>query len=105
MTELIDTRMREYICKPVKVAALKFTGTLFSAAMIKDNAGNKVSLGGCFTCPETGKKLHYLMIDTLDGVMQANPGDYIVRGSLLGEWWAVKPEAFEHKYEETGNFV
>ena len=39
-----------------------------------------------------------LVIDTLEGPLCASPGDFIVRG-VLGEHWAVKPDAFHATYE------
>ena len=44
----------------------------------------------------SGKDLMY--IDTLEGVMTANIGDYIVKG-VNGEFYPVKPEIFEKTYE------
>lgn len=38
-------------------------------------------------------------LHTLEGVMRANPGDYIVRG-IKGELYPVKPGIFEESYEE-----
>jgi hypothetical protein len=38
------------------------------------------------------------MIDTLEGVMVASPGDWIVTG-LKGERYPVKPDIFEMTYE------
>ena len=40
-----------------------------------------------------------LKIITLEGVMTAYDGDYLVRGSE-GEWWFVKKSIFEKTYEE-----
>ena len=41
-------------------------------------------------------------IETLEGVMKANVGDYIIKG-LLGEKYPCKPEIFKMKYEEIHN--
>jgi hypothetical protein len=38
------------------------------------------------------------MIDTLEGVMVASPGDWIVTG-VKGERYPVKPDIFEMTYE------
>jgi len=38
------------------------------------------------------------MIDTLEGVMVASPGDWIVTG-VKGERYPVKPDIFEQTYE------
>lgn len=37
-------------------------------------------------------------IKTLEGIMHANPGDYIITGPE-GEQWPVKKEIFEKTYE------
>lgn len=41
---------------------------------------------------------NYIIINTLEGEMTANVGDYIVRG-VNGEFYPVKPEIFEKTYE------
>lgn len=44
--------------------------------------------------PETG----YVLIATLEGVMQARPGDWIIKG-VQGEFYPCKPDIFEQTYE------
>lgn len=39
-----------------------------------------------------------LKIDTLEGTMTANVGDYVIKG-VNGEFYACKPEIFEKTYE------
>lgn len=39
-----------------------------------------------------------LRIHTLEGIMTANKGDYIIRG-VLGEFYPCKPEIFNSTYE------
>lgn len=38
-------------------------------------------------------------INTLEGVMHGKPGDWLVKGHLKGELWAVDREIFEASYE------
>lgn len=38
------------------------------------------------------------LIPTLEGVMRASPGDYIIKG-LNGELYPCKPDIFEKSYE------
>lgn len=38
-------------------------------------------------------------VDTLEGFMEASPGDFIVTGTE-GERYPCKPDAFHNKYEE-----
>jgi hypothetical protein len=40
-----------------------------------------------------------LSIDTLEGIMIARPGDYIIRG-IKGELYPCKPDIFQETYEE-----
>lgn len=42
------------------------------------------------------------LIHTLEGVMTASPGDWIVRGTA-GELYPVKPEVFADIYEPVGD--
>jgi hypothetical protein len=44
--------------------------------------------------PATG----FMLIATLEGVMTAKPGDYIIRG-VQGEFYPCKPDIFEQTYE------
>lgn len=44
--------------------------------------------------PETG----FYLVATLEGVMQAKPGDWIIRG-VQGEFYPCKPDIFEATYE------
>ena len=43
----------------------------------------------------------HFKITTLEGVMKANLGDFIIRG-LQGEYYPCKPEIFHAKYELIG---
>lgn len=47
--------------------------------------------------PEAGQP-EYLAIDTLEGTMRADVGDWIVRGTR-GEFYPVKPDRFADTYE------
>ena len=40
-----------------------------------------------------------LLIPTLEGIMRAEIGDYIIRG-VEGEYYPCKPKIFEKTYEE-----
>ncbi|MCM3704056.1 hypothetical protein M3216_32435, partial [Paenibacillus macerans] len=41
----------------------------------------------------------FMQIKTLEGVMQANSGDYIIKG-VQGEIYPCKPDIFEATYEK-----
>lgn len=44
---------------------------------------------------DTGESIH---IETLEGVMEARPGDWIIKG-VNGELYPCKPDVFEKTYE------
>lgn len=52
--------------------------------------------------PESGVSIDartgFMVIATLEGEMQAKPGDYIIRG-VQGEFYPCKPDIFEQTYE------
>jgi hypothetical protein len=43
----------------------------------------------------------HIAIETLEGIMQANPGDYIIQG-VKGEIYPCKSDIFEATYERIG---
>ena len=43
-------------------------------------------------------KVYCIDIKTLEGIMRANIGDYIIKG-IKGEFYPCKPEIFEASYE------
>jgi len=73
--------------KPVVVDAVRFNGTNHDE--IADFcAPHPVNVGGGYT----------LLIPTLEGLMTANKGDWIIKG-VKGEFYPCKPEIFEATYE------
>lgn len=45
-----------------------------------------------------GESYNYWSIDTLEGTMKANRGDWIIKG-VRGEFYPCKPDIFEATYE------
>lgn len=57
--------------------------------------------GGVAISPEATEWMdgnHVLFIDTLEGRMFADPGDYVIQG-VKGEFYPCKPDIFEATYE------
>jgi hypothetical protein len=75
--------------KPVVVDAIQWTG---------DNLHDVEKF-----CPVIGRieNEYALHIETLEGVMTARCGDWIVKGTR-GEFYPVKPDIFEATYEKVG---
>lgn len=85
----------KYRKKPVEVEAVRFTGSSTQRAAIRHwMEGNEYVEPGMRTCDMVS-----LEIETLEGVMRATPGDYIIRG-VQGEFYPCKPDIFEATYEE-----
>lgn len=79
--------------KPVVIEALQWTGE--NIEEIKDFAGGGAVIHKIFegTGPE-----YFLQIITLEGVMEASHGDFIIKG-VNGEFYPCKPDIFEKTYE------
>lgn len=73
--------------KPVVVEAREWTGTLTNANDLLEWSDNIINL--------VGKQL---TIRTLEGIMTAEIGDWIIKG-VHGEFYPCKPDIFEETYE------
>lgn len=81
---------KRYRKRPVEVEALKLD--LHNAFDVLDQVGGELEMTDYGT-PTA------LLIPTLEGIMRAEVGDYIIRG-VEGEYYACKPGIFEKTYEE-----
>ena len=95
---------QKYRKKPVVIEAMQWDGTSGGAGPVIDwilSSGTRSAryhehlmddgFGNEFPRP-------YLMIDTLEGTMSANAGDWIIRG-VQGEFYPCKPDIFAATYE------
>ena len=81
-----------YRKRPVTVQAIRWDAeNLFE---VVDFLGN--DYGGFISNDDLA--ITRIVIETLEGPMQASRGDYIIRG-IHGEHYACKPEIFESSYE------
>jgi hypothetical protein len=80
--------MAKYRKKPVVIDAIKWDGALYSL----DELGNTPTVVSQDLLSKT------LQIETLEGVMTANVGDYIIKG-VKGELYPCKSDIFEMTYE------
>lgn len=81
----------KYKTKPCEIEAMQFVGD--NLKEIEEFAGKS-----CFGARFQGGICVGLIIETLEGDMQASVGDYIIKG-LRGEFYPCKPDIFEKKYE------
>lgn len=96
-----------YRKRPLEIDAIRFTGGEENAKEIIDWAGdNNVEYvetqepwvaddgrSGTNGWPE------HLRIHTLEGTMNAEVGDYVIKG-IKGEFYPCKPDIFHNSYEE-----
>lgn len=78
----------KYRKKPVVIEAMQFTGK-----------NDKECLAFCTSAIDPDDNKPSLIIPTLEGVMTANVGDYIIKG-VNGEFYPCKPDIFEKTYEK-----
>lgn len=82
--------MKQYKTKPFIIEAVQWTGD--NIEEIKQFCNNSITF--------TNLGEYYLIsIHTLEGIMQASRGDYIIKGAL-GEYYPCDERVFNMKYEE-----
>ena len=97
---LMSVQLRLYRKKPVTIIAVLFDGTQecgneiikWAESRIKD----KQTPGVMWMSDIIHGKIY---IRTLEGVMSASPGDYIIEG-INGEFYPCKPYIFKATYEK-----
>jgi hypothetical protein len=99
---------KKYRKKPVEIDAMQWDGSAAAATPIIDwvLAGDGTAN---YYDPQPATKAKgrvvrdavpaLLVIRTLEGSMQATPGDFIIRG-VQGEFYPCKPDIFKQTYEE-----
>ena len=83
--------------KPVVIEAMQFDGTSFTAHSIVEWAEGAVVVR-FIGVPER----QVLVIETLEGRMSADAGDWIIRG-VKGEFYPCKSDIFEATYEKVAD--
>ncbi len=97
--------MPRFRTKLVEIEAMAFDGLNTEAVLdwiepyFADSPAQDV--GGTVIDPDVSEALSYFTIETLEGTMRADPGDWIIRG-LKGELYPCKSDIFEMKYEAVG---
>lgn len=82
--------------KPVEVQFFQFTEKTL-ASILEWGGGAIVEVGA--VVPEAGE-VTVLVVTTLEGRVVAQRGDYIVKGSEVGEFWPVRQDIFEKTYHK-----
>lgn len=96
-----NTLFQKYTKRPVEVAAVQWTGGDDQAREIVELIqadGGDAWLGAL----RSQGGVEEIWIRTLEGVMQAPVGSYIIRG-VEGEFYACRPDIFEKTYNAVGD--
>lgn len=90
--------LRTFKKKPVEVEAMQFTSE--TAPEVREWLWAH-SVPHSYVCIDLADcdAGHDLVIETLEGQMKANEGDFIIKG-VKGEFYPCKPDIFEATYEE-----
>lgn len=99
--------MPQFRKKPVVIEAVQllpgdcrrgWRREVYDAHLWIDEAFEADVLFWCAKKGDDGLEDHHLKINTLEGQMRANDGDWLIRG-VTGEIYACKPDIFEATYE------
>jgi hypothetical protein len=82
---------KTYRKKPVEIQAMRLLASETGEAgrLVADWCGG--SVGGTYDEP-------HVLIDTLEGTMRANAGDWVIRG-IKGEFYPCRADIFEATYD------
>lgn len=88
--DALSKYMGVYVKKPVVVKAVLYDGSDDCLVALNSDAFGYHSI---ITDAEDN-----LLIDTLEGVMKASKGDYVIKG-VSGEFYPCKPDIFHKTYD------
>ena len=94
--------MQRFRKKPVVIEAVQFDGSIQSAGHIckwvnRDLQGDEDRICD-FVTYNDDKTAHDFQVHTLEGHMQIDVGDWIIKG-VKGEYYPCKPDIFELTYD------
>ena len=85
---------KQYRKKPVVIEAMQVTNT--SAGDVAAWCGGRLRYEA--KPSDRGDVAEWIDIPTLEGVIRANRGDYVIRG-VKGEFYLCKPDIFDATYD------
>ena len=89
----------KYRKKPVVIEAMRFYADELVMVEVARWCGGRI--GSEAKASDRTDVAYWIDIPTLEGVMKASPGDYIIKG-VRGEFYPCKPDIFEATYERKG---
>lgn len=86
--------IKKYVKKPIEIEAIQYLGD--NLKEVEDFIDQTILV---YTNTDTNEERGMLGIPTLEGIMQASIGDYIIKG-VRGEYYPCKPDIFKLTYDE-----
>lgn len=97
--------IKKYIKKPVEVEAIQLTENnieeVYNFVILPITSMFTINLPHFIKRVKKDKGVY---LETLEGTMKANFGDYIIKG-IKGEFYPCKPDIFEATYQSVDNFI
>lgn len=99
--------VRKYRKRPVVIEAMRWDGSMEGGGVVLEwiaGCGGDADFGYVphpeqEVEPEAPAMMLVLDITTLEGVVTANPGDFVIKG-VQGEFYPCKPDIFDETYEK-----
>ena len=94
--------IKKYVKKPVQIEAIQLKEDNIIEVFDFLHGANYKETKSIGVLKEFSKmmlKQGYIEIETLEGIMKASFGDYIIKG-VKGEFYPCKPDIFQATYEE-----
>ena len=94
--------IKKYVKKPVQIEAIQLKeDNIIEVFDFLDGANYKQTKSSeeLEDFSQMILKQGYIEIETLEGIMKANFGDYIIKG-IKGEFYPCKPDIFQATYKE-----
>ena len=92
--------VRKYKKKPVVIEAVQWDGLNIAEIAEFMHRGTENPIRVSYKKPESP----IIKIETLEGIMEASVGDFIIRG-INGEFYPCKPDIFDKTYDMINNFA
>lgn len=90
--------MSRFRKRPVEIEATRYTGENIAEVWDAFGASAIFGPGGMHSRPPHSTEDRGAYIETLEGVMRVDPGDWVIRG-VMGELYPCKPGIFDATYE------
>ncbi|MHB9304354.1 hypothetical protein ACW0S0_05575 [Fusobacterium polymorphum] len=94
--------IKKYIKKPIEIEAIQLTENNIIEVFNFIDGENYEKTKSTEELEDFSQRMlkqGYIEIETLEGMMKASFGDYIIKG-IKGEFYACKPDIFQATYEE-----